>query len=494
MIGRGAFFFLLLTELVSCASLRGTRQTLRLACSTPQCDVYDQEKNLLGKAPNLISVSRQRKTTLTFSHGQQESQLQFEGHYRWLDSLGANGLLSYLGGPGVALLAVATDLVTGAAWDYENPNTISLADKKTTLPPPATIAIAPPQAESELFSDLMGRQVQQSLKEKYADAQVLDYNSTLPHFQRHNYSHEHPFDSELMIIKTIEKVPMTHFAESLISTNNQQVTATVTINDAFRPDKKESLQLSWPKSQIKNWNSLSESYWATKLIELLPNSIGLTTSTFFGSGSAFDVTSTATPSYLYNLEYIYNSDLIAGRLGFTASNIRPDYEDRFQYIFRWAFDTHFFRSKYDVTRSKLIYSGASLIENLGTVGLYNFGLGIGPEIGVSGQFGYVYFNVIPTIGTYYTDYYGQSKNELIGNMENTINLGYLSEITKQWYFRLNVGGSGSNHAPISHIIEKYAKVPVSNANLSQSKVSFGVEYYLPELRNTIKNKSLDWIH
>ncbi len=488
---RVAFLFLLVVNLLSCASMRGRRQTLRLACSTPQCEVFDIDRASLGKAPSLIKVPRQKKTILHFSNGHQEQELELSGHFRWLDSFAANAMLSTIAGPVALLAGLTTDFYTGAAWNYENPNTISLSDTKSSLPPPKAIAIAPPQTDSELFSDLIGRQLQNALRDRYSESQVLDYDSTLPQFQRSNYTYDHPFDSEVMLIKTLEKVPISHYAESKVEANEQEIIATVTLNDAFRPDKTESFKLSWPKSHVKNSDTVTASYWRSKIIELLPNSLGLTNSAFFGAGSAFELTSSATPNYFYNLDYIYNSDLIAGRLGFTATNIRPDFEDRFQYVFRWAADTHFFRSQYHITRTKYNPNQISAIETLGKVGIYNLGLGIGPEVGIGGQFGYVYMNLIPTIGTYFADYFGESKNEFLGNSELTLNLGYLSEIRNQWYFRMNIGVNTASNSRISHIIEQYTNSPISNAFLTQSKVSFSVEYYLPEIRNLLKNKGFD---
>ena len=478
-----------------CATIRGKKQNLRLACNTPQCEVFSKSGEKLGTAPGLIAVKREYNSTLIFKSGKFELSQKLESRFRWLDSFAANLTLSYITSPFYSLYSLGIDLFTGAAWNFDNPEVVKLANSPAPSLAPLIIAIAPPEAETEVLSDSIGKLIQNTLMQKYPKAKILDYHETLVLFQRYGYTYDHPFESEISLIKFLEKVNISNLCESKTFINGNSIYSKIKIMDAYRPQSVIEFKQEWSTSDLKDYSVLSKSLWKQKALELIPNSIGIGARTGATIGKALESIDPLTGSFHYlELEQIPNSDLIAGNFGLMASQLNPEFEDRFQYIFRWSVDSHFNRSRYKLLQSTFSVDKLEKINYLGTFGIYNLGLGIGPEIGVAGQFGYIFLNLIPTLGFHFVDYEGRNKNEFLGSTELNYNFGYLNNVGGNFFFRFGIGISGLNQKNITHIFQKYANAKLDASYIYQTQVFFSLEYYFPQGRNRLKRNAVDYLN
>lgn len=167
---------------VGCASLDGRRQTLFVEVSSGVGEVVAPEA-AVGETSRLVNVERQTSALfLKTDAGLQKVKLQ--SRYRWVDSFFANFIFL-----GFAPVGWVVDLITGAAWEIENPGPIdlpALAKNKGHLEQQKShsrlrLVVAPPRAGSQRASDEVGEQIISRLRidPSYSKFEIMDYRTSL---------------------------------------------------------------------------------------------------------------------------------------------------------------------------------------------------------------------------------------------------------------------------------------------------------------------------
>ncbi|HEX4923777.1 MAG TPA: PEGA domain-containing protein, partial [Bdellovibrionales bacterium] len=178
-------FILLL--LCSCASLRGTRQRIKVASSPSGADIYHGDERL-GTTPAFVELKRKKQDSILLrKQGFAELPVHLNTEYRWGNSFASNfiWLSPVLIGAGIGV-----DLWTGAAWDYEHLRVLKWDRARPLEPTPLKkVAIAPPQASNEMLSDELGELVEERARRLYAKAEIPKFVDTVNLFARYAYFH-----------------------------------------------------------------------------------------------------------------------------------------------------------------------------------------------------------------------------------------------------------------------------------------------------------------
>lgn len=175
----------------ACATNSGLgREQLIYVESSPSGVRVIQNGKSLGETPGLVRIRRERNAELVFSRGSQEKRVELPSRYRWSESFFANLVfLSY------APIGWVTDLVTGAAYENEDPKPVHFANAPRARPSPtdlekAVILIAPPIGESVSASDEAARFWNQELQKRYPDARIVNYRETLNAFLDRGFDYD----------------------------------------------------------------------------------------------------------------------------------------------------------------------------------------------------------------------------------------------------------------------------------------------------------------
>jgi hypothetical protein len=138
----------------------------------------------IATSPAYVLVPRKKEPEIVLSLDGETKTVKVPTKYRWSESFASNFWL-YIAAP----IGWGVDLLTGAAWNPEDPPLVSLrkpGDEATyPLPDPKRVAIEPPLANSQPLSDRAGHALEQVLQQEQAAQpyyQLLPFDETLPQF------------------------------------------------------------------------------------------------------------------------------------------------------------------------------------------------------------------------------------------------------------------------------------------------------------------------
>jgi hypothetical protein len=168
-----------------CASIDSTKQAVLISSDPPGADIIVKDEDE-GSTNRFVMVPRERKPVIRLKTDRETVNIPLKTRYRWTDSFFKNFVFWTL-----APIGWTVDLLTGAAWDIEDPKGHKIAMSKGMANAnefSSSIAIAPPQAEVLGLSDAGAAAVEEALKTTVSGKfQILPYRQTLSQFIGYQY-------------------------------------------------------------------------------------------------------------------------------------------------------------------------------------------------------------------------------------------------------------------------------------------------------------------
>ncbi len=177
---------LLFCVLSGCATVgRDPRAQAVFVRSDPPGALVTVDGRDVAETPAYVLVPRKKEPELTISLDGISRTVKVPTKYRWSGSFATN-LWLYIAAP----IGWGIDLLSGAAWNPEDPPVVNLRkpgdDTEYALPDPSRIAIEPPLANSQALSDTAGHLLEQTLKMQRPiqpnEYELLPFDQTLSQF------------------------------------------------------------------------------------------------------------------------------------------------------------------------------------------------------------------------------------------------------------------------------------------------------------------------
>lgn len=175
-----------------CASLddRRRHQYVLVQSAPPGATIFDKDQNL-GNTPAIVRLRRQKNYDLKLQHNEQEKLISLDTRYSWDGSFWPNMVWF-----GFAPYAWVTDIITGGAWKFVDPEIVEFSKTANSKPIRHRIAIVPPLSESFKLSEEMARAWEHKLKERYPRDQIVPFKDSLVLFQNNGYDYEERGNSD----------------------------------------------------------------------------------------------------------------------------------------------------------------------------------------------------------------------------------------------------------------------------------------------------------
>ena len=174
-----------------CASVtyRGRHQYVYVQSEPSGATIVDDEE-ALGTTPSLIHLTRQRQRNIKLMRLDEVQTIDLETKYAWTESFFKNMFLFSL-----APIGWVTDLISGAAWNFQDPAPAKFVQQRPLPAEPPRMIIAPPMSDNYQLSDEAGLYWEKQLPRLYPKLHVIPYRETLAGFQEAGYDYdERPSD------------------------------------------------------------------------------------------------------------------------------------------------------------------------------------------------------------------------------------------------------------------------------------------------------------
>ncbi len=458
---------LFLTLILSaCATSGGRRQVVHIHTNSPGAKIY-QDDQLLGQAPLLTEVPRKSSLLLTASNDKSKTQENLDGHYRWGRSFAGNlGFLSW------APVGWATDLLTGAAWNYPEDVYVNFPDAQIgNYKPPAVAAVAPLLATHPNIADEVGRLISADLATKETSMTVLSYNQSLPTFNDFGLDNDGQgnkadlYDSAYRL-----KASKIYLGTVDISSDPQKVLVKGQLQDILNPEDTKPMDFSFDKSLTP---SIYEVGWAdrnSELISLLPNSIFII--------PASGQTSLTIDNQNVTADEVSSDGFVEKTTQYlTAISLKnflpPSKRKEWRYHFRLTPSLSFSYAREEFND----------ISSLRGVQFKRFhtDVGWGPSFNYGNNRFNLYFNIFPTVGydTVSTEWQGQDYREDNLGVTVGIELGFMMFIKERWSIQLFSRSASVPEGMWSDIISDVTKTPTKVDSASFIGGGIAVGYTFP---------------
>jgi hypothetical protein len=415
---------IILTLIISaCASSGGRRQVVKINSTPPGVKVFHDEE-LLGQTPFLTELPRKSSTEIFATDDNSKKQYTINGKYRWGRSFAGN-----LGFISLAPYGWLTDLITGAAWEYQEEIFLDLPPTKATgYLAPTTIAVAPPLSSHPNISDEVGGLISSDLSAGQAPGTVLSYNQTLPVFNDHSIDNDdHGGKTDLYETAYKTKATKVYFGSIDTLSNSDKVLVTGELRDVFNPELSKKMDFAFDKSLTP---SLYDVGWAerrSEFLTLMPNSIFVipTSSSTSLTINDQEVTADEVPA---NGFFEQTSRLLSAisLKNFLPPSKRPEWRYHFRLTPNLSFS--YAREQFDE------------IPALDGVQFERFhtDIGWGPSFNYGNNRFNLYFNIFPTLGydTVSTEWQGQSYREDNLGVTLGVELGFMMFIKERWSIQI----------------------------------------------------------
>lgn len=454
--------------LAGCASLTGQSQFVKIATDIDRATVTDGDEPV-GEAPGFFEFKRASSRRLTLSSGDESRKLDLVGRYRWSTSFLANALAGLIITPYGSLAGMAIDLLTGAAWEYDRPKRVNFFEGEVQKPLlPKSITVAPPLYGNEVTSNELADELYLAIKQRYPKSRVYSYSDQLGVFSNYEANHESPVESQFRD-DLYRELKTTHIAISRAERDASKLVLKVKIIDLFRDQAVDSFQAS---IQTEDLIAPPDSLWTKTrgvLMKLIPNSIGVQ--------SAAGLLILFGPSY--RIERTSSMGMLSSSYSLSFSNllgrkVRPKFGFRARLVPSITLNGEEFRARY----------ASSSGDSEQNWSLFQFGVGIGPEVGLYTALGYLYLNYIPEL----TQYWIQGpQNYQASAVTSIAELGYSAFMSDRFHFRLFVAIRSYPPSVFDSMVT-YG-VPSQNAekDVYGSAIGFSVGYIIPEGRKQMNN-------
>lgn len=386
MWGRfGVVAFSLLLSQSACTTLsRDFVQVIRVGSSVPGEKVVVAGK-VEGVTPGYFEVRRGHSPKIQVG----DREILIPTTYRWSRSFWSGLVFSFF-----APIGWLTDLSTGTSWDLEDVAVGNLNAGQIPLKSTQTIAIAPPRAESVEISDNAGSLLYENLKEKFRNANVLKYQSTLSKFLENEYVFDIHSADRGQSRRLYREVGAGVIFESTVSEENDQLFIRSNELNVVTGEKKAGPKILLSDAEVSrkipgtNVN-LGTSWWS----RLLPNTLGVD---FVDERLQIEL---ATTGLVYDLKPVDSEEWWATGLRYISSiNISSTPDRRREFGSKWIFSAvpALRISRRNVKAVDLPIPTGSFVERDPEFLRWIISGGYGLQIGYLSGRHYVYLDLIPT--------------------------------------------------------------------------------------------------
>lgn len=446
--------------------------------SVPEgADVYQDGKKI-GTTDAFVFVDRSKRpeVELRFPDGRRKA-ISLQTKFRWKDSFAKN-LIFLIYAP----LGWSVDLMTGNAWDIEDPsvwtNTPSQVKNQHKKPQtPLVFAIAPPQYGYLAQSDDAALALEPVLRKQYPGAIVLPYRKTLPIFTSHGYDfNAKPDENDKRRI--YQQLAANRVFESTLTDANNGIVLDGQSTDVFsgQTGMKTTVAFHDPKTTTE---SSSFSVWGPRhrLLYLLPNNLSIDVGRRDMALSINGQNHTAADARTDSL--LDQTSAYVGAIGLTHQE-RP----RAERNSHWRFN---FVPAMTFSHNRSRFWQVPEIADV-TFERWRIAAGLGPEVGWQYGNGYTYFNALPE-GSF-TSISAQDETSRHTTQRFSVDLsaeiGFLYYITDGFNVRLFSRSVNEDKQSWSRAFESVSKSKFDIDGVTWTYVGFSVGYTFdsgPSLKN-----------
>jgi hypothetical protein len=498
-----------------CATVGDSHQILPVMCEPEPCRLkFDSNKQEV-ELPAFVKLERERKVSLIYSR---ENELQTEtlsGKVRWTESVIPNILLGAVG-PVFAVLGLAIDFLTGNVYELPVPTPHKFEERLEVSEAPLgpvnsrnRFLIAPVQADTQEFSDWAVASVLGKLREQYPNHEVevpenyysqyerADWNFETPVFELKQKLYENSAHS-WKFFELFNSLPSTQIVFCKVHRGESGVyEVQYEIFDVLRRKSIGADRAAMPMPIAKR--EITQIF-KSKLRDFVPNALSLRqrqiSQSIFGMNSAVAKDPVAQSySQKQTIAYSQSSGSGGGPAGqseweLSLTNVEPDLGRRFSFVTKWASDLRLRRSQTTIVRadSHFQVAGSSAQEQTGfqyseqhtNVEQYFAGLGFGPEVGIVGGLGYVYFNILlgAEIGHFRFSNQSDSLTEFI--TPATANFGYQLPLSSALQLSLQASLRRQPNHTNDRVLSRAAGQGMEARYAAEAMMAFGLSYYFPE--------------
>jgi hypothetical protein len=459
----------------SCATLRGTKQRIKVA-STPSGATILYKGQNLGTTPKFVEVSREKSSSIILKKpGFADREVSLAGTYRWGDSIAANFVwlnATFIG------VGIGIDYWSGAAWDIPAQGVFKWReDIPLELTPMRKLAIAPPKAAGEVLSDELALRLDSVIREKYPGVEIINYEDSVNSFARYGYSNQTqtPIDyrDDLYF-----KLGVTHLVETTASEVGSEVILSSNVTDVYTDHSIEKFETNIEKKSVV---ALNQGFWGAQirsLVSFAPNTLAFNFATPNVGINEYSLDKTQQ----YRSRREREDNLFSFLSGFSLKNIKSsDVAKKWKAVFRFVPSLSLGYNRFQFDRE--------IGNNLEGTSFrwYHFGGGIGPELGLEMPVGYTYFDFIPSVGVSVVKWNkdGEHSDER-GTVTGEIEFGYLVFLSQNVNLRFYLNFIAANKDQWNSILTRAAGQDVKVEDAAFGSGGFSLGYYFPEIRSSAR--------
>ncbi|MCM2282068.1 MAG: hypothetical protein NDI61_09500 [Bdellovibrionaceae bacterium] len=465
----------------SCGTLSGRRQYVKVVTNVDAVQVFEGN-HFLGYGPGFFPIKRGRAHALSVIHKKEKRTVALHGEYRWKDSFFANLVAGVILTPIGSVVGAGADFLSGAAWEYEKLERIDFVGGDQ-LRPPQSIALMPPIYSDELISDEVGAELFFYLREKYPEAKIVPLARNTQILASYDVSHE-KFVADDQADQFFRELGTTHIAKSSVlrvksEPSQESLMVRVEIVDPLRERTIDRFETTLQQQQTATQGSSGWMSVRGVLAGLVPNALGLQGQS--GALARFSQ-SEQNPLYMSLISRNQQRGLFGMSTNLTASNVigrrtRPGFGFELRLVPGVSVRVESFK-----------------VENFeGTVvnpsrtdrwDLFQFGAGLGPEVGLHTMIGYTYLNVIPEATYYWVQ--GPSRYQ-VADVPLRMELGHSFFLSDRLHTRLFIQARGYDAKVFNRMGGHRFPEGVARSNEDAIGGFSGValEYVFPEGRKSV---------
>lgn len=468
-----------------CATIgHDARNQAVLVQSDPPGATIVLDGKTVGQAPMYVLVPREKHPKLTLSRDGISKDVEVETNFRWGSFF--ENLVFYIGAP----IGWAVDYASGSSWNPQDPAIVSLKpdqplslDEQTLddeLPPPKSVAIAPPRAESLELSNVALPVLQDAIRERknLLGYSVAPYEESLPLFlaRGYDYDGDGSNDETRMLYQSLNTQGVWHskfYQDGDVLKLNAQL-----------EDTRTHATIDQINFTLDAMDERSQAFAKRFHLFALPNTLTFSLSTQYFTYDRPDASSIslqAADTHLWwqkGLQYLSQISIT------NFPDYRPDRSGRFSLNFI---------PMLKLSRRDLVANGTSDIDGKNFTRWLG-AIGYGPEIGY--QVGRHYFYVDLDFNAVWTNIdwtlNGQDYSVTQTGFQTSAEIGYLYQFTDIWSLRLYGSSFPENATAWREALNKSSTNPVGGqaegvANNSTVGISVGFSYE-PFLVRTFREK------
>lgn len=487
MTSRPLLLFLLLSTFVmhGCATFKGRTTYVKVVSHPPGAEVWVDGRHNVGQTPLFAPISRQRKHHLEVRLRASAMNVPLTPAYRWQESFFANlGWIS----PIIWPVGWATDLFSGAAWDFEAipPLVLPNADRRKDVSLPIkTVAIAPPLSDFDVLSEEVAFEIESVLRRRLPHASVLSYDSTAKTFEAYNYTTRGASDPRLDD-ELSHDLGTTHLAISTIREDKEKIQAEIQLKDVFLNTTVGEMQIEIPNKHLTAMNATGWRELVLRSVSLIPNALSV--QLIANGNSGVSANDSLSRPYSSNTEH--SSTLFDYVSRISARNVpHPKGMKGFKGRFRFVPDFGYSQNKFRLFEPSVTDSRGAWIGSYKFESLY---AGFGPELGLETPAGYLYLQLVPV---YAWNHFISSAPAQTASLSETglavsTELGFLFWLTDSLNMRLYVQSRTTREESWTNIFRKSGINDITASNASHVVSGFAIGYYFPEVRRALRRQLL----